>query len=326
MLAPPRASSVAGQVDSLVLFMLVLSALISLGVFAFLVVLAVRYRRRPGNEVGQRVTGTAKVEAAWTIIPLGLAMVPFVWGAKLYLTEAQPPADALEIYVVAKQWMWKSQQPDGQSEIDGLHVPVGRAVKLTMTSQDVIHSFYVPAFRLKADVLPGRYTTLWFEPTQPGEYPLYCSEYCGTDHSRMIGTVVVMRPGEYADWLTSGASASGSPADQGRKLFQQYGCVDCHASGRAPNLQGVFGQPVLLADGSTVTADENYIRESILRPSARVVAGYQPIMPSFEGRLSEDQIVQLVAYIKAIGAPPGAGPPPAPQGVPVPGPSPSPVP
>ena len=326
MLAPPQASSVAGQVDSLVLLMLALSALISVGVFAFLVVLAVRYRRRPGNEVGQRVTGTARIEAAWTIIPLGLAMVPFVWGARLYLAEAQPPADALEIYVVAKQWMWKAQQPDGQEEIDSLHVPVGRAVKLTMTSQDVIHSFYVPAFRLKADVLPGRYTTMWFEPTQPGEYRLFCSEYCGTDHSNMTGTVVVMRPGEYADWLTSGASASGSPADQGRKLFQQFGCVDCHAAGRAPNLQGVFGQPVQLTDGSTVTADENYIRESILRPSAKVVAGYQPIMPSFEGRLSEDQIVQLVAYIKAIGAPPGAGPPPAPPGVPVPGPSPSPVP
>src|SRR5918912_4018876 len=216
MLAPPQASSVAGQVDSLVLLMLVLSALISLGVFAFLVVLAVRYRRRPGNEVGQRVTGTARVEAAWTIIPLGLAMVPFVWGARLYLAEAQPPADALEIYVVAKQWMWKAQQPDGQSEIDSLHVPVGRPVKLTMTSQDVIHSFFVPAFRVKADVLPGRYTTLWFQPTQPGEYHLFCAQYCGTDHSQMVGQVVVMEPADYAAWLRSGTAAS--PAGAGRKL------------------------------------------------------------------------------------------------------------
>src|SRR5919202_4217303 len=210
MLAPPQASRVAGQVDTLVILMLVLSALISLGVFAFLVVLAVRYRRRPGNEVGQKVTGTTRVEVAWTIVPLGLSMVPFVWGARLYLAEAQPPTDALEIYVVAKQWMWKAQQPDGQSEIDSLHVPVGRAVKLTMTSQDVIHSLYVPAFRLKADVLPGRYTTLWFQPTQPGEYQLFCAEYCGTEHSRMTGQVVVLRDGDYADWLLGGATADRS--------------------------------------------------------------------------------------------------------------------
>src|SRR5919201_4808303 len=280
-ITPPQASSVSGEVDSLALFMLAVSLLIAVGIFICIVVFVVKYRRRPGNDIGQPARRTLPLELTWTLIPLMLAMIPFVWGAKIYLAEAQPPADALEVYVVAKQWMWKTELPGGQSEINSLHVPTGRAVKLTMTSQDVIHSFYVPAFRLKADVLPGRYTTLWFEPSQPGEYRLFCSEYCGTDHSRMLGSVVVMRPGEYANWLSTGATASGSPADQGRKLFQQFGCVDCHAAGRGPNLQGVFGQPVRLTDGSTVTADENYIRESILRPSAKVVAGYQPIMPSF---------------------------------------------
>src|ERR687885_1220697 len=332
MLAPPQASSVAGQVDSLVLLLLVLSALISLGVFACLVVLAVRYRRRPGNEVGQRVTGTARVEAAWTIIPLGLAMVPFVWGARLYLAEAQPPADALEIYVVAKQWMWKAEQPDGQSEIDSLHVPAGRAVKLTMTSQDVIHSFYVPAFRLKADVLPGRYTTLWFKATQPGQYMLYCAQYCGTDHAAMTGQVVALAPGDYANWLNTGATAFQSPAAQGRKLFQQFGCVECHEAGRAPPLQGLFGQPVLLSDGSTVIANENYIRQKLLTPGATIPAGYQPIMPSFAGRLSEEDILALIAYIKSIGPGPGSSVPlpqpvlPVPSvAVPYPSPSPGPT-
>jgi cytochrome c oxidase subunit 2 len=196
-----------------------------------------------------------------------------------------------------------------------------------MTSQDVIHSFSVPAFRLRADVLPGRYTTLWFQPTQVGEYQLYCSEYCGTDHARMLGTITVMRPADYAAWLTSGSTASNSPAAIGRELFRRYGCIDCHETGRAPNLQGVFGQRVLLNDGSVVTADEDYIRESILAPSAKIVSGYENIMPSFAGLISEEELIDLIAYIKSIGAtPPGSGPPPATPGVPAPGPSPSPVP
>jgi cytochrome c oxidase subunit 2 len=327
LFTPPQASSVAGQVDALVLFLFATSLLICIAIFTCIVIFCVRYRRRPGNEFGQRVTRTAPIEIAWTIIPLMLAMVPFVWGARLYLDEAQPPPDSMEIYVVAKQWMWKAQQPDGQAEIDALHVPQGRSVKLTMTSQDVIHSFSVPAFRLKADVLPGRFTTLWFQPTQVGEYPLYCSEYCGTDHAHMVGSVTVMRSADYAAWLTSGATAGNSPAAMGRELFQRYSCVDCHATGRAPNLQGVFGQPVLLSDGSTVIADENYIRESILAPSAKVVNGYQPIMPSFAGQLGDDDLINLIAYIKSIGPTAAdSGPPPPLSGVPVPGPSPSPVP
>jgi cytochrome c oxidase subunit 2 len=308
-ISPPQASTISGEVDALALFMLAVSLLIALGVFVCIVAFVVKYRRRPGNDIGVPARRTLPLELTWTAIPLALAMIPFVWGARIYLAEAQPPADALDVYVVAKQWMWKTELPGGQSEINALHVPTGKAVKLTMTSQDVIHSFYVPAFRLKADVLPGRYTTLWFEATQPGEYRLYCAQYCGTDHAAMIGQVVAMAPGDYATWLTTGATAGGSPAAQGQKLFQEYGCVDCHAAGHAPPLQGLFGQPVLLADGSTTVADENYIRESILSPSARIVAGYQPIMPSFSGRLSEEDILDLLAYIKSIGPGPGAGAP-----------------
>jgi cytochrome c oxidase subunit II len=321
---PPQASTVSGEVDALVSFMLLGSALIVAGVFICIVVFCVKYRRRPGNEVGQPARGTLPLELTWTIIPLLLAVVPFVWGARIYLAEAQPPADALEVYVVAKQWMWKTEQPGGQQEINGLHVPTGRPVKLTMTSQDVIHSFYVPAFRIKADVLPGRYTTAWFQATEPGTYRLYCAQYCGTDHARMIGQVVALTPADFAAWLTSGDTASGSPAAQGRKLFQQYGCVECHEAGRAPPLQGLFGQPVLLSDGSRVVADENYLRESILAPSAKVVNGYQPIMPSFAGRLSEDDLVDLIAYIKSIGPEPAA--PPRPALLPVPAATPSPGP
>jgi cytochrome c oxidase subunit II len=325
LLAPPQASTAARDIDALALFMLGMSLLIAGSIFVCIVVFCAKYRRRPGNEIGQPPGRTAPIEITWTIVPLVLAMVPFVWGARIYLDQAQPPADALEIYVVAKQWMWKTEQPGGQSEIDALHVPVGRPVKLTMTSQDVIHSFFVPAFRLKADVLPGRFTTLWFTATEAGQFQLFCSQYCGTDHAAMLGHVVAMDPADFAAWLAGGATATGSPAAQGRKLFLQYGCVDCHETGRAPNLQGVFGRPVLLSDNSTVLADENYVRESILSPAAKVVNGYQPIMPSFAGRLSDDDIVQLIAYLKSIGAAPGAGAPAPTPLLPVPAVSPSPA-
>jgi cytochrome c oxidase subunit 2 len=303
---PPQASSISGEVDSLALLMLVVSLLIAVSIFLLIVVFCVKYRRRPGREIGQPDRHTTAVEVTWTIVPLVLCTIPFVWGARIYLEQAQPPANAIEVYVVAKQWMWKTEQPTGQEEIDALHVPTGRAVKLTMTSQDVIHSFYVPAFRVKADVLPGRYTTLWFTATQPGEYTLYCAQYCGTDHAAMTGTIVAMQPGDYANWLNVGATAYQSPAARGRQVFQQYGCVDCHERNRAPSLQGLFGQPVLLSDGSTVIANPNYIRQKLVTPSATIPAGYQPIMPSFAGRLSEEDILALIAYIQSIG-PTGVG-------------------
>ena len=303
LFAPPQASTIAPRVDALVLFLLGASLLISVSIFVLIVVFCVKYRRRPGNLIGEPARRTAPIEITWTLVPMALAMIPFVWGARIYLDEAQPPPDALEIYVVAKQWMWKAEQPGGQAEINAVHVPVGQAVKLTMTSQDVIHSFYVPAFRVKADVLPGRYTTLWFQATQPGEYRLFCSQYCGTDHAAMIGEVVAMTPGDYASWLTSGAGATNSPAAQGRKVFEQYGCTGCHEANRAPNLQGVFGSTVLLTDGSSVVADESYIRGIILN-SDRVPMGYQHDMPAFAGLLSDDELANVIEYIKSIGGRP----------------------
>jgi cytochrome c oxidase subunit 2 len=307
LIAPPQASTIAGQVDMLVLFLLGMSLAISVTIFVLIVVFCVKYRRSPTNQVGQPARRTTPIELTWTLVPMALAMIPFVWGAYIYLEEAQPPPDSLEIYVVARQWMWKAEQPGGQAEIDAVHVPTGRAVKLTMTSQDVIHSFYVPAFRVKADVLPGRYTTLWFQATQPGEYRLFCSQYCGTDHAVMTGSVVAMTPGDYGNWLTSGATVSNSPAALGRKVFLQYGCVDCHETGRAPNLRGLFGQPVQLSDGSAAIADASYVRSIILN-SDRVPVGYQHDMPAFGGLLSEDELSNLVEYIRSIGAGPGAGP------------------
>jgi cytochrome c oxidase subunit 2 len=213
-----------------------------------------------------------------------------------------PPRDAAEIYVVGKQWMWKLQHVEGQREINELHVPVDRDIKLIMTSQDVIHSFFVPEFRLKQDVIPGRYTTLWFRATRPGTYHLFCSQYCGTQHSGMIGDVVVMNPADYQAWM-SGGTVTGSLAQNGQTLFQQLGCSTCHrfdVQGRGPNLMGVFGKPVQLEDGRIVTADENYVRESILVPAAKVVSGFKPIMPSFQGQVSEDQLNALVAYVKSL--------------------------
>jgi cytochrome c oxidase subunit 2 len=232
-------------------------------------------------------------------------MVFFVWGAFLYFEERTPPQDALEVYTVAKQWMWKFEHKGGQREINELHVPVGRDVKMILTSQDVIHSFFVPAFRLKQDVVPGRYTTLWFRATKPGTYHLFCSQYCGTQHSGMIGWVVVMEPSDYEAWM-SGSGGSQPLAETGQKLFNDLGCVTCHRSdtqGRGPDLAGIFGKTVVLQDGRTLTVDENYIRESILEPGAKVVQGFKPIMPTFQGQVSDEQLNALVDYVKSLGEP-----------------------
>jgi cytochrome c oxidase subunit 2 len=229
-------------------------------------------------------------------------MVMFVWGAVLYFEMHQPPVDAEEIYVVGKQWMWKIQHPNGKQEINALHVPTGRAIRLKMISEDVIHSFYIPAFRVKQDVLPNRYTTMWFKATKPGRYYLFCAEYCGTSHSQMGGYVTVMEPADYADWLAGGATNE-PPEVSGELLFTQLRCVTCHGQSekmRGPSLVGVLGRPTQLADGRRIIADEQYIRESILRPAAKIVAGYQQIMPSYEGQISEEQMFQLVAYLKSL--------------------------
>jgi cytochrome c oxidase subunit 2 len=303
-LFPPQASTLAGKVDALYFFLVAVSAFFVVLIAVLVIYFGIRYRRRAHSEVGARVVPALTLEIAWTVIPLGLSLVMFVWGANVYFAQANPPAETVDIYVVGKQWMWKFQHLDGQREINELHVPVGRAVRITGTSEDVIHSFYVPAFRVKADVLPGRYTTLWFNATKTGRFHLFCAEYCGTKHSGMIGSVVVMEPDEYQAWLAGGA-AEGSLASQGQKLFQDLACITCHradAQGRGPVLEGVYGARVSLADGQTVVADDAYIRESILSPSAKVVAGFQPIMPTFQGLVSEEQLLALIEYVKSLKA------------------------
>ncbi len=270
-------------------------------IFTVVAVFATKYRRRHGREATP-IEGSLLLEIGWTVIPLGIMMVMFVGGAVLYFHMRTPPRDAAEVYVVAKQWMWKLQHTEGQREINELHVPVGRDTKLIMTSQDVIHSFYVPAFRVKMDVVPGRYTTMWFRPTKAGTYHLFCAQYCGTMHSGMIGEVVVMEPADYQAWM-SGGPVAGSLAENGQALFQQLGCSTCHrfdVQGRGPNLTGIFGKPVQLEDGRTVIADEDYIRESIVNSQAKIVSGFKPIMPIFQGQISDEQLNALVAYVKSL--------------------------
>jgi cytochrome c oxidase subunit 2 len=301
-LFPQQASTFAGHVDALYLFLVAITIFFSLLIAGLIVVFAVKYRRRHPQEVGASIHGDLRLEIVWTVIPLMIAMCIFVWGASVYFTIARTPDEALDIYVVGKQWMWKFQHLDGQAEINELHIPVHRAVRLTMTSQDVIHSLFIPAFRVKNDVIPGRYRTLWFEATTPGRYHLFCAEYCGTKHSGMIGQIVVMEPADYQAWLTGG-SAQGSLADAGQKLFQALACNTCHkpdSTGRGPILQGLFGKTVQLQDGSTAVVDESYVRESILHPQARITAGYQPIMPTFQGQVSEEGVLQLIEYIKSL--------------------------
>jgi cytochrome c oxidase subunit II len=315
---PTRASTGAGNVDALYIFLVALSAFMSVAIFTMILVFAARYRRRAGIEAEQ-IEGSNALELTWSVVPLAIFMVIFVWGAVIYFQERTPPRGATEVYVVAKQWMWKLQHEEGQREINELHVPVGRDVKMIMTSQDVIHSFYVPAFRIKQDVLPGRYTTFWFHATKSGTYHLFCAEYCGTQHSGMIGQVVVMEPAQYEAWL--GGGGAGSLTSTGQSLFQQLGCSTCHrfdVQGRGPYLVGLFGKSVLLEDGRTVIADENYIRESILSPGAKVVSGFKPIMPVFQGLVSEEQLNALVAYIKSLSQPPShtaGGPTPPSPGI-----------
>ena len=300
-LFPVQASSIAPTVDHLLYFLLAVAAFFSVGIFLCIFYFAIRYRRRSESEMPIPIEGSVSLEILWSVIPFGLTMIMFVWGANVFFTMSRPPDDAQQIYVVAKQWMWKLQHTEGQREINELHIPVGQAVKLTMTSEDVIHSFFVPAFRTKSDVLPGRYTTTWFTPTKPGKYHLFCAEFCGTNHSAMIGWVYAMEPQEYQAWLSGGAE--GSLASTGEKLFQDLACANCHHltdQGRCPNLRNVFGSQVQLSDGTMVKADEAYVRESILNPSAKIVAGYQNIMPTFQGLVTEEGVLQLVEYIKSL--------------------------
>jgi cytochrome c oxidase subunit 2 len=308
-LLPEQASNFSGEVDHLLYFLLAVSIFFTLLIFFAIFYFAIRYRRRSENEVPNVVHGGMTLEILWTVIPFGLTMVMFAWGASVFFNMNRPPDDAIELYAVGKQWMWKIQHMEGQREINELHIPVNRPAKLTMTSEDVIHSFFVPAFRTKADVLPGRYTVTWFTPTKVGKYHLFCAEYCGTRHSGMIGWIHVMEPQDYQAWL-SGGSGEGSLASRGEKLFQDLACGNCHKpdnTGRGPNLVGIFGRTVELAGGGTIKADEAYFRESILNPTAKVAAGYQPIMPTFQGLITEEGVVQLVEYIKSLTPAPRPG-------------------
>jgi cytochrome c oxidase subunit 2 len=320
-LFPQQASVQAGQVDAIYFFMVAVSAFFSLLIAGLIVFSAVKYRRRHANEVGYAIHGSLALELLWTAIPLAIAMVMFAWGAKVFFDLHRVPAGAMEIFVVGKQWMWKVQHMDGMREINELHVPTGRPVKLIMGSEDVLHSYYIPEFRVKADVVPGRYQTMWFTATKPGTYRLFCAEYCGTKHSGMIGHVIAMEPPAFQAWL-SGGSAADSPVAAGQKLFADLACNTCHLEGqqgRGPILTNVFGSQVELQNGARVTADDAYLRESIVNPQAKVVAGFQPIMPTFQGLVTEEQLLQLIAYVKSLtrqsrpNTPPSAPPPQAPK-------------
>jgi cytochrome c oxidase subunit 2 len=303
-LFPVSASTMAPRVDALYFFLIGIAGFFSLLIACLIVFYAVKYRRRAPDAIGSRIEGGMVLEITWTVIPLLITMVIFVWGASVFFAMSRPPDDTLNVYVVGKQWMWKFQHLNGQREINELHVPVGRAVKLIMTSEDVIHDVFIPGFRVKADVIPGRYTQLWFEPTKPGRYHLFCAEYCGTRHSGMIGEVVVMEPDEFQVWL-SGGRAEGSLASAGATLSADLACNTCHrpdTESRGPSLDGLFGRTVTLQDGTTAIVDEGYVREAIVNPAARIRAGYQPIMPTYQGVVTEEGLQQLVEYIKSLRA------------------------
>lgn len=307
-LFPDAASTVAREVDALYLAWVVISLFFSALIAALIVVFFMKYRRRPWRRYGSAAEiKTLPVEIVWSVIPLVITLVMFVWGAKVFLEQSRPPADAIAYYGVGKQWMWKFQHPEGAREINDLHVPVGQPIRITLTSEDTLHSLFIPAFRVKSDVLPGRYSTVWFEATKPGAYHLFCTEYCGTEHSRMIGTVYALEPEDYERWLATGQT--GVPLRvSGAELFGRLACNTCHREGeatpdlpaRGPTLAGLFGTEVTLVGGDTVVADEGYIRRSILEPQAHVVAGWQPIMPTFKGQVTEEQIATLVDYIRSL--------------------------
>lgn len=299
---PEQASKFAMEVDLFYIALWLMTIVITTGIVIAISLFMVKYKRRHNGEIPDQVEGHMTLEIIWSVIPLIICIGIFAWGAKLYYQMYSEPKESLEIFVTGKQWMWRAQHPDGQREINTLHVPVGRRVKLTMTSEDVLHAYFIPAFRTKSDVVPGRYTTTWFEATKPGTYHIFCAEYCGAQHSGMIGTVTAMEPGEYQAWLGGGTNEP--PAVLGERLFSSLACNTCHTAdgkGRGPKLNELYGKSVALNNGSSITFDDTYIRESILDPAAKVVKDYQVIMPSFRGQISEEQIGQVIAYLKSIG-------------------------
>ena len=300
-LFPAEASTIAPYTDALYFF-LVLISLVGLTIVALLVgTFSVLYNKRR-NPVATQIEGSTILEATWTIIPLGLFLIAFVWGALLYFRIYNPPPNAMNIYIVGKQWMWKAEHPGGQHEINALHIPLGRPIQLTLISQDVFHSFSIPAFRVKREAIPGRYTTVWFQATKVGSYHLFCTQYCGTAHSAMIGEIIVQTPEEYQAWLASSVSGA-SLAQNGERLFATLSCNACHNANpdsRGPSLANVYGSKLQLVSGGSVQVDDGYLREAILNPSMHVTAGFAPIMPTYQGQISEEGIISLVEYIKSL--------------------------
>jgi cytochrome c oxidase subunit 2 len=300
-LFPAEASTIAPYMDALYFFLVAISLVGLVFVAGLILYFSVRYRRDK-HPVAVQIEGSTILEATWTIIPLGLFLIVFVWGGFLYFRIYDPPTNAMNIYIVGKQWMWKAEHPGGQHEIDALHIPVGQPVQLTMISQDVFHSFSIPDFRVKREVIPGRYSTVWFQATDPGTYHIFCTQYCGTLHAGMIGEVTAMTPADYKKWLDESTSGT-SLAQNGERLFASMGCNACHngnATARGPNLAGVYGSKLTLTDGSQVVVDDAYLRDAILNPSEHVTAGFAPIMPTYQGQISEDGLIDIVEFIKQL--------------------------
>src|SRR3984957_13669810 len=300
-LFPPEASGIAPYTDALYFF-LVLISLVGMAIVTLLIIVFSIAYRKEKNPVATQIEGSTLLEATWTLIPMALFLVCFVWGALLYFRIYNPPTNAMNIYIVGKQWMWKAEHPGGQHEINALHVPIGRNVQLTMISQDVFHSFSIPDFRVKREVIPGRYSTVWFNATIPGTYHIFCTQYCGTNHSVMIGEVTAMSPDDYEKWTQTSTSGT-SLAQNGERLFASMGCNACHsgsAAARGPNLAGVYGSKLQLTSGSEVLVNDAYLRDAILNPSQHITAGYAPIMPTYQGQISEDGLIDLVEYIKSM--------------------------
>ena len=300
---PPAASTIAEGVDRLHFFLTGITLLFTAIIFGLILYFMVKYRRQSADERPPEIEGSLPLEITWTLIPTLLSAVVFIWASSLYFRNSRPPSAATEIFVVGKQWMWHIQHPEGPREINELHVPVGVPVKLTMTSEDVIHDFYIPAFRVKKDAIPGRYSSLWFQATKTGTYHIFCGQYCGPEHSEMIGWVFVMSPTDYAAWLAGGARNE-SMAQAGERLFNQLGCVTCHVvdgTGRGPSLVGLYGKPEKLRSGEMRVVDEALIRQAIVTPNSILLPNYPPIMPTFMGQINEEQVLQLIAYVKSLG-------------------------
>jgi cytochrome c oxidase subunit 2 len=304
-LLPYEDSNYAEHVDAIFVSLLVLCSLITLAVFIVIIFFSVKYRRGSQADRSHRPSEKMEIgiEFTWIIIPFVIFIGLFIWAGNVYYEMFSPPADGVAIYVIGKQWMWKIEHATGQREINQLHIPVDQNIILTMTSQDVIHDFDVPAFRIKHDVLPGRYSRMWFKATQTGTYHLFCGQYCGDFHSLMIGDIIVMTPADYAAWLQhEDPNTSETLASEGSRYYHALGCSGCHESSqvvRAPSLVGLYGVPVPLQSGQVVKADDDYLRDSILQPSKDICAGYQNIMPAYQGSLSEEQVIALIAYIKS---------------------------